>query len=77
MKKHKENRAVGRPMLYPVKILLPLTADTLYEIDSEVVAPETRLDFIREAIRRELARRVRLWSQRNLTRDKRKRDDNQ
>jgi hypothetical protein len=75
-KKRKEIRAVGRPLLYPVKILLPLAAETLVEIDGAVQPDETRLDLIREAIERELSRRMRLWSQRNLTRDKRKRDDN-
>ena len=72
----KETKAVGRPMLYPARITLPLAAETLVEIDGAVQPDETRLDLIREAIERELSRRLRLWSQRNLTRDKRKRDDN-
>lgn len=50
---------MGRKKLWDERILLPLSAETLKEIDASTGEGETRLDLIREAIERELKRRER------------------
>ncbi len=50
---------MGRKKLWDERILLPLAAETLKEIDAAIGDSETRLDLIREAIERELKRRKR------------------
>jgi hypothetical protein len=51
-------RKMGRTMLYPVRITLPLAEGVTERLDALVVPPETRLDIIREAIEREIKRRT-------------------
>jgi hypothetical protein len=50
---------MGRKKLWDERILLPLTAETLVRIDTNLGDEETRLDLIRQAIDRELKRRER------------------
>lgn len=50
---------MGRKKLWDERILLPLKADTLEQIDAALGDGEARLDLIREAIERELRRRAR------------------
>jgi hypothetical protein len=50
------NPAVGRKKLYPVRLTLPLTADAAAAIDS-ARGEQPRVDFIRQAIEREIKRR--------------------
>lgn len=50
---------MGRKKLWDERITLPLTTETLAQIDSSLAEDETRLDLIREAIERELRRRAR------------------
>jgi hypothetical protein len=59
MKKRNEIRPVGRPLLFPDRITLPLAAGILDAVDKAVGKDETRVDFIRAAIDRELKRRGR------------------
>ena len=51
---------MGRKKLWDERILLPLASETLEQIDGALQDGETRLDLIREAIRRELKRRDRM-----------------
>jgi hypothetical protein len=51
---------MGRKKLWDERILLPLAAETLEQIDGALAETETRLDLIREAIKRELKRRERI-----------------
>jgi hypothetical protein len=53
---------MGRKKLWDERILLPLSAETLAEIDSAIEEGETRLDLIRAAIERELKRRKRSYA---------------
>jgi hypothetical protein len=53
----KKPRRGGRPKLWAVRILLPLSADMLESIDRARKPDETRLDLIRAALIRELRRR--------------------
>jgi hypothetical protein len=48
---------MGRELLWPVRIVLPLKVETLDRIDEVLGKDETRLDLIRDAIERELKRR--------------------
>jgi hypothetical protein len=50
---------MGRKKLWDARILLPLKAKTLGQIDAALTDGEARLDLIREAIERELLRRAR------------------
>lgn len=50
---------MGRKKLWDERILLPLTSETLEQIDASLTEGEARLDLIREAIDRELRRRKR------------------
>jgi hypothetical protein len=50
---------MGRKKLWPERITLPLTTETVEEVDAALQDGETRLDLIREAIERELKRRKR------------------
>jgi metal-responsive CopG/Arc/MetJ family transcriptional regulator len=54
----RKTRRGGRPKLFSRRIVLPLPDGVLEEID-ELLADETRLDFIRAAIKAEIARRRR------------------
>jgi len=51
---------MGRKKLWPERLTLPLTSETVAEMDSALKEGETRLDLIREAIDRELQRRKRV-----------------
>ena len=51
---------MGRPKLWELRILLPLKHETLHHIDASLAEGEARLDFIRDAIERELKRRDKL-----------------
>lgn len=51
---------MGRKKLYPERLTLPLTTETLERLDTLLHEGEVRLDLIREAIDRELKRRERL-----------------
>jgi hypothetical protein len=48
---------VGRKKLYPVRLTLPLTDTTAAAIDSARGGEQPRVDFIRQAIEREIKRR--------------------
>lgn len=48
---------VGRKLLFPVRITLPLSDEMAKQIDSWLKDGEARLDLIREAIEREIERR--------------------
>jgi hypothetical protein len=50
---------MGRKKLWPERILLPLTTETLEKIDASLDDGEARVDLIRQAIERELKRRAR------------------
>lgn len=50
---------MGRKKLWDQRILLPLAAETLEQIDAVLDDGENRLDLIRQAIERELKRRKR------------------
>lgn len=50
-------RRVGRPLLYPEQLTLPLPAGTIGRLDAVRTNDETRLDLVRTAIERELRRR--------------------
>lgn len=50
---------MGRKKLWDERILLPLKAEMLEQIDAALRDGEARLDLIREAIDRELKRRGR------------------
>lgn len=50
---------MGRKKLYSERLTLPLTTETVAEMDAALADGETRLDMIREAIERELRRRKR------------------
>jgi len=50
---------MGRKKLWDERILLPLTADTIAEMDRLLEDGETRLDLVRYAIEMELRRRRR------------------
>lgn len=50
---------MGRKKLWPVRLTLPLTTETVARMDSALADGEARLDLIREAIERELKRRER------------------
>jgi len=50
---------MGRKKLWPERLTLPLTSETIAEMDSSLEEGETRLDLIRVAIDRELKRRKR------------------
>lgn len=56
---HEKPSRMGRTKLFPVRITLPLESDMIKRIDALLQSDEARLDFIREAIRRELKRRER------------------
>jgi hypothetical protein len=59
-RKHRKNKAgAGRPKLYGTRIVLPLPDGILAAIDAALEPEEIRLDFIRNAIKRELKQRVR------------------
>jgi Arc/MetJ-type ribon-helix-helix transcriptional regulator len=49
---------MGRKKLYQIRILLPLPTELLAQIDATLQSGEYRVDFIREALKRELERRV-------------------
>jgi hypothetical protein len=49
---------IGRPKLYPERIVLPLPAGTTARIDALLEDDEYRLDFIRAAIEAEVEKRV-------------------
>lgn len=51
---------MGRKKLYPERLTLPLTTETLERLDTLLHEGEVRLDLIREAIDRELKRREKL-----------------
>lgn len=51
---------VGRKMEFPDRITLPLAHGVLARVDAALHGDEARLDLIREAIDRELARRERI-----------------
>ena len=46
-----------RRKLFEARINLPLTADSLARIDAALEADEYRVDFVRNALKRELERR--------------------
>lgn len=48
-----------RDLRYPVRLTVPLSEDDAQALNSARAEGETRLDVIREAIRRELRRRER------------------
>lgn len=50
---------MGRKKVWDERILLPLKAETVAQIDGALQEGELRLDLIREAIDRELKRRAR------------------
>lgn len=50
---------MGRKKLWPERITLPLTTETLERLDALLHEGEVRLDLIREAIEKELKRRER------------------
>jgi hypothetical protein len=50
--------------MFEVRINLPLTADLLARVDAALEADEYRVDFIREACKRELERRERAAAKR-------------
>lgn len=50
---------MGRKKLWPERLTLPLTSETVAEMDAALQDGESRLDLIREAIDRELKRRKR------------------
>lgn len=50
---------MGRKKLWSERLTLPLTAETVAEMDALLGEDEARLDLIREAIERELKRRRR------------------
>lgn len=50
---------VGRPMLYPDKIIAPLPAGTLDRVKAVLAEGEDKTDLLREAVERELKRRER------------------
>ena len=50
---------MGRKKVWDERILLPLKAETVTEIDGALDDGETRLDLIRTAIERELKKRAR------------------
>lgn len=50
---------MGRKKLWPERLTLPLTAETIAAMDAILDEDETRLDLIRQAIERELKRRMR------------------
>ena len=51
------SRSVGRKKQFSERIVLPLSAEMLAEIDAALVGDEVRLDLIRAAIAAELERR--------------------
>lgn len=51
---------MGRKKLWPERLTLPLTSETIEAMDAALTEGETRLDLIREAIERELKRRQRI-----------------
>lgn len=58
--KHTETETEMPPRkIWTERITLPLTRDTVAEIDAALEDDEYRLDLIREAIKRELQRRKR------------------
>lgn len=50
---------MGRKKLWQERLTLPLTTETVAELDAALQEGETRLDLIRKAIERELKRRER------------------
>jgi hypothetical protein len=54
-----KRRPIGRPKLYEMRLLLPMAAGMLADIDAIIGKGETRLDLIRAAIEREIERRIR------------------
>lgn len=54
--------AVGRKKLFPVRLTLPLTDETLERLDAVRADDEARLDVIREGVEREIKRRERKQS---------------
>jgi hypothetical protein len=56
------NNHMGRKKLWPERLTLPLTTETVEQMDAALQEEETRLDLIREAIERELKRRARKGS---------------
>lgn len=50
---------MGRKKLWTERITLPVTTETVAQMDAVLADGETRLDLIREAIERELKRRER------------------
>lgn len=56
---HATAARVGRKKLWTERIQLPLANGTTARIDSLLRQDEVRLDFIREAIEREIKRRLR------------------
>ncbi len=48
---------MGRPMLWPDKIIAPLPKGSLDRMMAVLAPKETKADFLREAVRRELERR--------------------
>lgn len=50
---------MGRKKLWPLRLTLPLSSETVERMDSSLEEGEKRLDLIREAIERELKRRER------------------
>jgi hypothetical protein len=50
---------MGRKKLWPERITLPLTTETVEQIDASLEDGEARVDMIRSAIERELKRRKR------------------
>lgn len=54
---HANRPSVGRKKLFPVRLTLPLTDETVKRLDAARGDGEDRLDVIRDGIERELKRR--------------------
>jgi hypothetical protein len=59
---------MGRKKLWDSQLRLPVTEQMVSRIDAALATDEARVDFIRESIERELARRERWTSVRSTTR---------
>ena len=58
-KNAQKGKAVGRPKLYELRMMLSLSAGMMADIDAVSGKDETRADLIRAAIEREIERRCR------------------
>ena len=57
-KSARKRKAVGRPKLYDLRLMLSISAGMMADIDAVSGKRETRADLIRVAIAREIERRI-------------------